>query len=256
MINRVSDINIISNDSFEKLAKIIKEKGSKKLYRICSNNEDAAIAIKELKVQGYNSKVEKLGNNINVYKVIPEMIELNAAEQTNNFKKLAWGRYCFQRNSSINGFEEYNFDDGSIWRVVVGEDGKEYLVKDVDDNDEDKVLRTKTASLTKKAAAYTNDSTISNIIKIVYGTDINPQFLSDLTLSSLKQDLFSLLDEKINTLVTEATQQKNIVDQNVINDLQEYISTNMTNNTITDSNSFSNVLNNRIDEIVKAMEIL
>lgn len=255
MINRVNDIDVISNDSFEKLAKIIKEKGSKKLYRICSSNEDASVAIRELKVQGYNSKVEKLGNNINVYKIIPEMIELNKAEQTNNFKKLAWGRYCFQKNNSINGFEEYNFDDGSIWRVITDENGKEYLVKDVDDDNEDKVLRKKTASLSK-IAAYTDDNTMNSIIKVIYNTDIDSQFLSDLVSSSLKQNIFSLLDEKINVLITEATQQKNIVDTTVIDNLKEYISTNIANNTITDLNTFNNILNSRVDEILKAMEIL
>lgn len=254
MINRVNDMNLMSDDSFEKLATLIKQKDQKKLYKICKTNDEAEIAIKELKIQGYNSAVEKLGNNINVYKVQPETIELEDAKQSNNFKKLAWGRYCFQKQNSINGFDNYNFDDGSIWKVIIGEDGKEYLVKEVDDNDEDKVKRVKSASLVKHAE-YTSDLNVNNIMKILYG-DVDSEFVNDILSSNMKQNLFTLLDEKINTLILEATQQNNITNTETIENLKNYMSINISNNTIMDSNSFNNILSNRISEILSAMEIL
>lgn len=255
MINRVSDINIMSEDSFENLAKIMRQKDQKKLYKICKDNTEAEIAIKELKIQNYNHSIEKIGNNINVYRVLPEMVELSEAEKTNNFKKLAWGRYCFQRCNSINNFQEYNFDDGSIWRVITDENGKEYLVKDVDDNDDDKVLRVKSASLIKKAE-YSTDSTINNVLKIIYN-DIDSQFINDLISSStIKQGLYTMLDDKINILILESTQQNNITNNETIDNLKNYISTNISNNTIVDLNTFNSVLNNRITEILSAMEIL
>lgn len=255
MINRVSNVDVFSNDSFERLAKVIKNQEKKKLYKICSTESEVGIAIKELKVQGYNSEIEKFGNNINVYKIMPEMVELKEAEQNNCFKKLAWGRYCFQKCNSINGFTEYDFDDGSIWRTVTGEDGKQYLVKDVDDSDEEVVIRTKTASIAK-TASYTTDTSINNVIKIVYSDDINPQFISDLLMSNAKQGLITLLDNKIDVLINEKAQQKNISDANALSGLKEYIAINISSNTISDLNSFNSVIDARIEEILKAMEIL
>lgn len=256
MINRVSNVDVFSNDSFEKLAKVIKKQEQKRLYRICKTNSEVGIAIKELKVQGYSSTTEKIGNNINVYKIMPEMVELKEAQQNDCFKKLAWGRYCFQKCNSINGFTEYDFDDGSIWRTVTGEDGKQYLVKEVDDNDEDVVIRTKTASSIKIASSYTTDSTINNIIKIIYSDDVNSQFISDLLMSNVKQGLLTLLDNKIDILISEKAQQKNISDANALSGLKEYVSINISSNVISDLNSFNSVIDSRIEEILKAMEIL
>lgn len=257
MINRVGDFGSLTNDSFEKLAKIVKEKDNKKLYKTCSSQTEASIAVKELKIQGYKSQVEKIGNNINVYSVLPESIELTAAEKDGGFKKLAWGRYCFQKCNSINDFTQYNFDDGSIWRTITGEDGKQYLVKEVNDENEDVVIR-KTAGIIKKASVFVTDQTISNAVQIVYNEQsiANSSFFTDLISSGLKQGIFDFINTKIDKLIDEKAQQQNIYESSAIENLKEYISINITNNTITDSNSFNTCINSRIEEILNAMEIL
>lgn len=257
MINRVGDFGSLTNDSFEKLAKIIKEKDNKKLYKTCVSQNEASIAVKELKVQGYKSQVEKIGNNINVYSVVPDTIELSVAEKDGGFKKLAWGRYCFQRENSINNITEYNFDDGSIWRTVTGDDGKLYLVKDVNDDDEDTVIR-KTAGLTKKAEVYVTDQTVKNSVQLIYNDTAitNSTFFTDIISSGLKQNIFDFLNGKIDKLVDEKVQQQNIYDSNAIQNLKQHVSENIKNNTIYDTNSFNTVINARIEEILNAMEIL
>lgn len=258
MINRVGDFGSLTNDSFEKLAKIIKEKDNKKLYKTCTSQIEASIAIKELKVQGYKSTIEKLGNNINVYSITPEKIELTEAKKDGGFKKLAWGRYCFQKVNSINNFTEYNYDDGSIWRIITEEDGKQYLVKEVDDENEEIVIR-KTASLTKKAAAtYVTDQTIQSAISIVYNDQsiTNSSFFADMIASGLKQNIYDFVNAKIDKLVDEKVQQQNVYDSNAIQNLKEYVSSNIINNNIYDINSFNNIIDSRIEEILNAMEIL
>lgn len=255
MINRVGNVEIFSDSSFEQLANVLKEQEKKKLYKICSTESKAKIVESELRVNGFKCQIEKIGNNYNVYKVLPEMIELDKATQEGSFKKLAWGRYVYQRSASLGDFADYNFDDGSIWRVMTDENGKEYLIKEVDDFNEDRIIRTKTAGM-EKTAAYTNDSNINNIIKIIYSSDINQQFISDIIMSSAKQGLFTMLDDKIESLINERAQQKNIIDQSALSGLKEYISTNIASNSITDSNSFYSKIDERIEEIIKAMEIL
>lgn len=258
MINRVGDFGSLTNDSFEKLAKIINEKNNKKLYKTCTSQSEASIAIKELKVQGYKSQVEKIGNNINVYSIAPEKIELIEAEKDGGFKKLAWGRYCFQKANSINNFNEYNFDDGSIWRIITEDDGKQYLVKEVNDENEEIVIR-KTASLTKKAAVtYVTDQTIQTAISIVYNDQsiTNSDFFADMIASGLKQNIYDFVSDKIDKLIDEKVQQQNIYDSNTIQNLKEYISSNISNNNIYDNGSFNNVIDTRIEEILNAMEIL
>ena len=50
MIRRYSDTSLFSESEFEKLANSIKKNENKKLYKVCSNQEEANIAISELKL--------------------------------------------------------------------------------------------------------------------------------------------------------------------------------------------------------------
>lgn len=258
MISRVDDFNILSSESFDKIAKVVYNNESKKLYKICNSNEEAVIATNELKLEGFKCAIDKVGNIINVYRIIPERVELKQAELDGGFKKLAWGRYCFQRQNSINGLTDYNFDDGSIWRLVTGDDGKEYLVKDVDDADDNKVVRKKVASMEKKANKYTTDSNIKNTLQIIYNDSSigNSAFVSDLILSPIKDSLYSLLDEKINELIDEKLQQQAIMESTTIDNVKNFIAENITSNNIVDNASFNSYMDSRIKDIQEAMEIL
>ena len=148
MIRRTSDASLFSESEFDKLEKIVKKNENRKLYKVCSNQNDANLAISELKLKGYKYDVILNDSECRIYSIFPESINKEEAEKSGNFKKIAFGRYCFQKPTISDN--KYNFDDGSIWKVITAEDGKQYLAKEVDDEDEDKVIRTKLASLKKQ----------------------------------------------------------------------------------------------------------
>ena len=233
MIRRINDFSNLSNESFEKIAKVVNDRNKKKLYKICNNENEVKVALQEIKINGYKSAVEKLGEKFHVYSIFPDCIEAEQAVQSGQFKRLAWGRYSFQKVNSIGDFEHYNFDDGSIWKTIIGDDGKEYLVKEVDDSDEDKIIRQ--ASMKKQAGIIVTDININDIIKIVYDNiDLTNQFISDLLNdSSIKQSIYNFIENKLNNIILEKLQSQSIFDQTKVNDIINLINDKITNKQIT-----------------------
>ena len=249
MIRRVSDFSNLSNESFEKIAQVVKDRDKKKLYKICNNENDVKIALQEIKIQGYNSSIEKLGEKYHVYSILPECIEMKEAEKSGNFKRLAWGRYCFQKVNSIGDFEHYNFDDGSIWKTIVGEDGKEYLVKEVDDSDEDSIIRQ--ASMAKKAGIMVTDMNVNDIIKIIYDNiDLTCSFINDLLNdNSIKQYIYTFIENKLNNMILEIVQSQSILDHfkvgEIIKEINDQIALKQINSKIDIEQFISNYIQNQ-----------
>lgn len=255
MIRRVGDCSNLPNDSLEIIAKVIKEKDDKKLYRTCNSNEELSIAIKEIKLKGYNSKIEKFGDKYNVYSILPETVNLNEAEKSGQFKKLAWGRYSFQKANSINGFQPLNYDDGSIWKVITNEDGKQYLVKEVDDDDEDKIVRNTTATLKKKADSenYVDDQNFSTVMQILYHNSSTPNsnFMDELLeVPSVRQTIYNLLAKKLDTLIVEKLQQQNISDPKMLQDILQHIQKSIDDNEVVDENTLESIIYNWMQEVM------
>jgi hypothetical protein len=252
MIRRVSDFSNLSNDSFEKIAEVIKNKENKKLYKICNNENEVTIAMKEIKLNGYNVEIEKLGEKYNVYSILPECLNLQEAEKSGNFKKLAWGRYSFQKVNSIGDFGTYSFDDGSIWKTITGEDGKEYLVKEVEDEDSNEIIRQ--ASMKKKANnVLVDDNNYHTIMQILYHNSSTPtsQFMEDLFASDVvKAALFNMLSQKVNSIITEKIQQQNLSNPENLNIVLTNIQEHINSGHITDENMLESVLYNCIQEIM------
>lgn len=251
MIRRVSDFSNLSNDDFEKLAETIKNKENKKLYKSCSDEKEVKIAMKEVKLHGYNVEVDKIGESYNVYNILPEIVDLTTAQDSGNFKKLAWGRYSFQKVNSIGGFEHYNYDDGSIWKTITKEDGKEYLVKEVEDEDDDKIIRN--ASLKKKASISVTDANFEVAMQILYHNSSTPntQFINDLlTNQSVKTELYSMLEKRIHDIVSEKLQNQNLKDDAKIEKIINVIEENINNHQIVDENTMESVIYNYIQELM------
>ena len=124
-----------------------------------------------------------------------------------------YGRYSFQKVNAIGDFQKYNFDDGSIWKVITGQDGKQYLVKEVDDEDEDKVVRTKLAKLQKKAELLVDQNNINSIVPVLFGN--NNQFVSELLNSNIGSQVIDFVKQKFNSIVDEKLQAMNITDQSI-----------------------------------------
>lgn len=259
MIRRVGDYSTLPNDSLSKIAKVIEKNNNKKLYKTCNSENELSVATKEIKLQGYKAKVEKLGDKYNVYSVLPETVDLKNAEQSGQFKKLAWGRYSFQKVNSINGFEKLNYDDGSIWKVITDKDGKEYLVKEVDDEDEDIVIRTKTANLEKQSDTISNnnfvdDENFRSVMQILYNNSsmLNNDFMNELlNISEVKQAIYNLLENKMNILLVEKLQQQNVSDQNVTQQILQRIQKSIDDNEVVDENTLESVIYNSIAEIMR-----
>ena len=236
MIRRYSDTSLFSEKEFEKIAKSIKENENKKLYKVCSDQESANLAISELKLKGYKYEIVSNNNECKIYSIFPESIDKKQAEESGMFKKIAFGRYCFQRQMTPSD-KSYNFDDGSIWKVITADDGKQYLTKEVDDEDEEKIVRTKIAKLNKKAASdlVVNDSNANNLINILFENSDN--FKNQILNSDKKQFIFDIIKEYYNNFLNSYLQKYNTIDQNLINSIKDEVNTQIMNGQILNMDS-------------------
>jgi hypothetical protein len=248
MITRVSDYNDFSNDQMEKLAKIVEKRENKSLIEIVDNENQVNVIKKELKIQGYETKVEPLGDKWKVFAITPDKVKYEEAVASGMFKKLAWGRYSFQKESAFGAFN-YEFDDGSIWRTMTAEDGKEYLVKEVDDENEDDVVRVKLASNQKESLA--NDNNVKTIISILYDIKDN-QLIEDLLKSNIKDQLYSILNNKLATRIDDVISNNHFIQSaNYKKDVCSLVLTGINSKEITSSSQLNKLIVDHTNTIVK-----
>jgi hypothetical protein len=204
IVRRFNDVdNAFDDNAFEKIASVVEEKDKEKVLLITPDENKANVMCKQLNMQGYNAHVEQTVHGD--YKVIgshAERLDLRTAMASGKFKKLAWGRYCFQRNANETlGNEKYDFDDGSIWKVIKDEDGHEYLVKEVDDKDEDKVIRnSELKAAASKKQIFVNEDNAKNIVQILY--NFNNRFVDDM-LKVASNETIKMLNNKLNECIAE-----------------------------------------------------
>lgn len=219
MIRRTEDYSMFSNKEMEKIAQAIKKSDSKKLYDTFEIDkiDIARTAVKQLKVQGYHAELYNTGSKLEVYVIAPEKVSLKEAEQSGSFKKLAFGRYSFQKNSSLE-MHNYNFDDGSIWRIAVDSDGTSILVKEVDDEDAPIRGMDKRAGLTRTAApAIVTISNYRNAAQLLFSnvTSLNQagnEFLEALFEGPLKNQIIDQLNQQIETYIDNSLSLLNFVE--------------------------------------------
>ena len=129
---------------------------------------------------------------------------------------------------------KYSFDDGSIWKVIKAEDGKEYLVKEIEN---DEIVR-----LAFVNNVYVKD--VRNIAEILNLFILNDKtynyFKTHDLMQSLKMEVTKSLIDYINNNLKEKGY-KNISD--IVNDIIKYIND-------TEINSISD-LNDIIDMFIK-----
>lgn len=218
MIKRISDYDILPASELEKIAEVVSKKENKSLFDIVDSEEKALLAKKQLKIQGYQVEIEPFGNKFKVIAVVPDKVKFEEAINSGAFQKLAWGRYSFQRESAIGMFK-YDFDDGSIWKTMVGEDGEEYLVKEVDETDEDNVVRNKVAS--KTIESIVSDNNVKNVVSILYDTNADNDLVNDMvngfSENQIKVHVHNALDSKLNDLIA------NKIEKNQFIQTPEYI---------------------------------
>ena len=240
MISR-DNSNVFSEESFEKLASKINKINNRKLYKICSTQEDVIESVKAIKLSGYNYEINNCGNKCNVYSVFPDdAIDLNEANKSGQFEKLAWGRYTFQKASAICDFQKYNFDDGTIWKVITGSDGKQYLAKEVEDDDEEKVIRTKTASLNKRASINVDNNNASNICDMLFDTKDN--FFKEIMNSDSSQVVIAFLKNYLDKYIDDSLKNNGILDTQRIENAKKVIYDKMNSNSIMNRDSLDKLI--------------
>lgn len=214
MIRRHDDFSGISNMDLEKISKKIKDQTNKVVFNTFSNINDAKIASSELKLKGYNSYIEKNSSEYKVFLIKEAHIDFEEAEKSGQFKKLAWGRYCFQKESALGMFN-YNFDDGSIWKVSKDENGNLVLIKEVENESDEEVIRNKDSKMKKTSSSkklrYITEDNLDLITKIVYDVYLNEEMKKDI-ISSNSSSLFNVLNEKFSSLVDNEIEKFNIIE--------------------------------------------
>jgi len=259
MIRRTDDYSVFPDKDLKKIASAIEQAESNKLFNSFSNEPDAEIAAAELRIKGFKTKIEKTASGFNVRTEKQDSVALNEAEQSGMFKKLAWGRYCFQRESGVGDLFDYNFNDGSIWKLATDESGNSVLIKEVEDDDEDEVIRNvqdnrqqqKTAASKKKDIRYASDITVRNIAKILYDTDLSDLFLHEAT-PDVKSSLYNMLNSKLDKVIDSKLREQNITDENDINEIKKLTATSLTmdvNSKYTLTKFINSVVKERLDKV-------
>ena len=226
MIRRNDDFGFVDDSFFTKLAEVVKEQEEKKTVEITKDAKRAQIVSKQLAVLGYCTEIHETNGTYKVIAYPKKRLDFYEAIQSGQFKKVAWGMYSFNRQANEQlGFTKYDFDDGSIWKVVKGSDGKDYLVKEVDDKDETKVVRTKVKQSIPKVASLENDVTkenVKDVIHLLYD-NVNDDFIDDM-LQSSANELLKMVEEKLkNTINASIKMNKFISSPKFAKDIKEKI---------------------------------
>lgn len=240
MIRRVSDKDVLPKEQFEKIAETVAKKESTQLFDIVDKDK-AELVKKQLRIQGYDVKLEPAGDKVKVYAIMPDKVKFIDAVQSGSFKKLAWGRYCFQRESALGMFK-YDFDDGSIWKVVADpQTGEEYLIKEVNDQNEEDIVRNKVAADTKYQ--FVNDDNVNVIISMLYD-DINSSIVKDIIADkNIKSSFYSMLNSKFEkTIEANVSNNHFISSPEYISDLKSIIKTALDNKQLNSTDNLDKLI--------------
>ena len=132
MIKRISNFSSFNEKELLHIKNIVSNK--RELYKICKTQDEVDNAINILDNNKLKHDIVKQGSYVKIYYFNDNKIDINEAKNSNQFEKIAFNRYYFNKQSSLGGLHKYNFDDGSIWKVIRDKNGKEYLVKEIEEN--------------------------------------------------------------------------------------------------------------------------
>jgi hypothetical protein len=247
MIKRISD-NQILPQQLEKIAEAVAKKESIQLFDIVDKDK-VELVKKQLRIQGYDVKTESVGDKVKVYAIMPEKVKFIDAIESGAFKKLAWGRYSFQRESTLGMFK-YDFDDGSIWKVIKdAQNGEEYLIKEVTDDENEDIVRNKTASNNKQQ--FVNDDNVKYIISMLYN-DIDTSLLHDIQgEADIKSRFYSMLNTKFERQVEAIALNNHFIQSpDYIADLKGVIKTALDNKRLNSNKNLDKLINEYNEQII------
>lgn len=243
MIKRFTDETTFSDDLFAKLEKVVSDENAEQTLQVSDSEEQIKQAELEAKIRGMNVTVEKVNDKYHLKTQKQERIKYREAMNSGRFKKLAWGRYCFQRQANEPlGFEKYDFDDGSIWRVMTGTDGKEYLVKDVQEDNENKVIRRNDKSVTAdNKNMIVDEKNVKTLANILYD-NMSDEFIGDM-LRVAKNDVLRTVNNKFNDFINdEVSTNKFISSPTYLSELKTALIANINNTKLGSKEQMSNFI--------------
>jgi hypothetical protein len=220
VVNKINDFNCFDDSEFLKLETVLNRK-SEATYK----------TKKEAELHKNLTNGTYIDKNINGYSVKSlDKIAFDKALESGLFKKVAWGEYLYSSFTGRNDVfpEKYSFDDGSIWKVEKDEDGNEYLVKEIDD--EENLVRTASG----KSGNYVTTGNFEELAKIL-SVFKDKEAIADYVIS----------DKNINKYLFK-----------VVNDkLEDYVKSYITDNDYTESKENLEDILNIISKMVKDEEI-
>jgi len=155
LITRVSELNF-NDEQLSCIAENFKKK-QKKLFSVVNSEVDAKRVTNELKTNGYQAHYENDNDLFKIYYSSVPKIKMDNNIIT-DFASIGNNLYQAFNKQSLAGVYDYSYDEGSIWKVQEI-DGIKYLVKEIKTEDENDVVRTKTAS-----ANFNYDKLLENTI--------------------------------------------------------------------------------------------
>ena len=241
MIRRINDYSYIDDESLQKIAEVVNNQ--KKLIKITDNIKTAKAITKQLKDKNYESIIEQVKDNYYIYTLPQQKVLFTEAKSSGCFKRIASNQYEFtkQANNPL-GITHYNFDEGTIWKVMTAKDGKDYLVKEIDDKTEQIIRQPceKAFSTMVITADNKDPQKIFKLCKLLYN-DVNEDFIKDLTkYSSIA--LSSFLSNKLNNVIDSELEYLNITSPEYKKNVHEKIAMAINNNQISNRQHISNII--------------
>lgn len=239
MIRKHNDYSFLQDEYFEKIAKTI-DNTQRKLVKITNDIEQAKNIGAQLLAQGYVISCDNHNDEYYIYASPRKKIDFKQAMKSGSFKKIAANQYVQQ--STI--IPHYEFDEGAIWKVATGDDGKEYLIKEVDDTNIDEVIRQKN-DIPKKITitASNNKRNLIKLCKILYNNP-NEEFINDLV-KYTPNSLSDLLNDKLNNIINSELQALNITSSNYQQQVRERVASAIELNQITNRKQVYAIIRNQ-----------
>lgn len=239
MIRRINDYSYIDDAEFEKIANIIND--NKKLVKITDDIDHAQVIAKKIQNK-YDTQIEKVNNNYYIYAKPKPKVLLTEAKSSGFFRKIAYNQYQFnkQANNSL-GWQHYDFDDGTIWKVMTAKDGKEYLVKEVNDKTNE-IIRQPYDQVKENLMITASNKSIGKVkqlCNIIYG-EINTEFINDILQASV--DLLHILNHKLDLIINSELDYLNIQSNQYKQDVYDKIMQGIASNKITSREQISNII--------------
>lgn len=234
MINRINDFNCFDDSDFLKLKTILnKEKTN------CLNKKEAELH-KNIK---NNVNIQE---TINGYQVVDnDKINFNEAILSGLFKKVAWGEYLYNGRQD-NFSSKYSFDDGSIWKVEKDENGNEYLIKEIDDDNN----LVRVASDEKIIINNKNCENAINLLSIFQDKDeILNYILND---KNIKKLVFEKINNDIKNYIQEyISKNKYIESKDILEDIMNIVGRLLNSNEIKTLSDLDKTIKTICDKTIK-----